>query len=378
MDKDKELYKILGVSEDASAEEIRKAYKQKAMTYHPDKTQGDQEKEEHFKKVTNAFSILSDPKKKEMYDRFGVTDENQVGSGGGMNGGFDDVFKGMFGGMSYVFNNGGGGMPFEMFGNMFGGGGEQINRIDVPITLAEVYNGTNKKIEFEIMDVCNTCKGCGATDPSHVIKCMICKGSGTIQHSLNPFMVTMLICDACSGHGTSVKNGMFCQTCKGEKTQYVKKSYEIGIPKGIPNGNEVKINNKGSWNAKAKQYGHIVFRFLYKIPPNVQLDGLDVHHRIDINVSELLCGFEREVQMYGEKQLIVSEYYFNPSKPYVITGKGLPDPRHSKRYGNYIFDFNVVYEDNSKLQKYPEVFQKILKMKAIETPTDKNVISLNK
>jgi molecular chaperone DnaJ len=392
-----DLYDILKVARNASPEEIKRSFKKLAMEYHPDKTKGDKTKEEYFKQVTDAFSVLSDPKKKDMYDKFGVVGENEMGHGG-MPPGFEDIFQNIFGGgmggsggipgmggVSFMFGGGGGGGIHDVFGNMFSGAGhhqrshESIEKIDVPITLKEVYHGTTKKVEFEILDMCQKCSGSGACDPTFVIKCMTCKGEGHVARQVNPFMMTMMKCDSCGGDGTTIKAGKECNTCRGSKTQYTRKTFELAIPKGIPNGREVKMANKGSWNPKSKQSGHILFRFVYTMPSHVTLDGADVHYKLDITLGDLLCGFEKEIELYGEPHRVVSHCYFKPTKPHIIVGMGLPD--HKKYHGNWVIDFNVVFEETSRISRYPDVFQKILKTKPVASPPTKggeNIIELNK
>ena len=382
-----DLYDILKVPRNASPEEIKKSFRKLAMEYHPDKTKGDKTKEEYFKQVTDAFSVLSDPKKKDMYDKYGVMSENEMGHGG-MPPGFEDIFQNIFGGaaggggVSFMFGGGGGpGGMQDVFGNMFGHhqrGHESFEKIDVPISLKEVYHGTTKKVEFEILDMCQKCSGSGACDPSFVIKCMTCKGEGHVARQVNPFMMTMMKCDSCGGNGTTIKAGKECNTCRGSKTQYTRKTFELAIPRGIPNGREVKMANKGSWNPQSKQSGHILFRFVYTMPSHVTLDGADVHYKLDITLGDLLCGFEKDIDIYGETHRVVSHCYFKPTKPHIIAGMGLPD--HKKHHGNWVIDFNVVFEETSRISRYPDVFQKILKVKPATGPPTKggNVIELNK
>lgn len=376
-------YEELNISKSASADEIKKAYKRKAVEYHPDKTAGDKEKEEKFKKINEAYSILSDPKKKEMYDRFGTVD-NTAGNmpedvqdifskmfSGAMGGGIPGM-GGMPGGFSFMFSgsDGGAGASLEdIFGQMFGGGhgcSVHTEKIDVPITLSEIYHGTTKKVEFELMDVCVKCNGCGASDPNSIIKCLTCKGEGKVAKQLNPFMITMAMCDSCGGTGSVIKNNKVCQGCKGGKTQYNKKSFELNIPKGIPHNYDIKMQGKGSWSPKTKQYGNIVFRFKYDIRPPYSLQGLDVHYGMTLTLDELLCGFEKTVDLYGETQKIYSEGYFNPTKPFVIHNKGIPDAKNPKNKGNFVIHFTMQYEDSNKISKYTDVLLKIYKRKTVE------------
>lgn len=384
-----ELYDTLNVKPDASQDELKKAFKKLAIENHPDKNQGCQDKAEKFKKINEAYSVLSDPEKRENYDRFGTAE-----GGGGPD--ISDIFKGMFsggvggvpggmpGGFSFMFGGdagGGGGGIEDIFGHMFhraGGGSTHVpaEQVDIPLSLAEIYHGTHKKVEFELLDMCSKCQGTGAQDPSFVHKCMICKGEGNVTVQVNPFMMTSMTCDSCGGTGSTIKNNKFCTICKGKKSQYVRKTFELNIPKGIHNGHPVRMQGKGSWHEKAKMHGDMIFRIVYNVNTPFTVKGHDVHYAMHVTLEELLCGFEKEIDLYGEKQKVVSAGYFNPSKPFVLAGKGLPVTK--KQHGNFVIDFTIVYDDNSKCAKYNDVFQKIFKRKPIESNKNTaNVITIS-
>ena len=390
---DRKLYSILGVSEKASPEDIKKAFRTLAIKHHPDKSSPEEkeENEKKFKEINEAYGVLSDPQKRKIYDETGMID----GQGGPGMGDINDIFQNMFGsgpgnGFSFVF---GGGDPFagmhgsspfdDILGQMFSGGagrrgGNTRNEIiDVKISLSDIYHGTNKKVEFEILDMCQKCEGSGAQDPSAIIKCMMCKGEGKIAQQVNPFMVSMSICSSCGGKGTTIKNNKFCTTCKGNKTQFSKRMFELAIPKGIPNQHIVKISGKGAWNEMTKQNGDILFRVIYDIKPPFSLETNNVIYLMDITIDELLCGFEKEVDMYGKPVKVFSIGYFNPTQPYCIPGKGIPGNRKYKD-GDFYIKFNVIYETNNRLVKYADIFQKVMKRKAVEVLKEENSIVLQK
>lgn len=404
MDKQK-LYNVLGISKNASPEEIKKAFRKQAIQYHPDKAAEDK-KEEYtakFKEINEAYTVLSDPDKRAFYDRTGQVND-QPGSGMPDMADLSDIFGQMFGGgggggssFSFAFggpggmhmhSGGGNGMPFDdIFGHMFGGGGggggpnkPRNEIINVKITLTEVYHGTTKKIEFEILDMCGKCQGTGASDPTSIIKCMMCKGEGRVARQINPFMVSMSVCDSCGGRGTTIKNNKICTSCKGEKTQYTKRMYELAIPKGISNQHIVKVPGKGSWNEMTKQHGDIMFRMIYDIHPPYALEGNDVIYNMDITLEELLCGFDKTIDVHGEATLILSKGYFNPVNHHCIQGKGIPGNKRT-RDGDFYIRFNIVYDNNNRMIKYADIFQKVLKRKpvdidAIDDNRKKNTIIL--
>lgn len=406
-----DLYNVLNVSRDATPDEIKKAFKRKAVELHPDKTNGDKDKEDQFKKINEAYSVLSDAKKKEMYDRFGTTDDNMMGGGpgGGIN--INDIFGGMFGGMGpggaggqggmpggfqFVFMNEGGGAPEDdIFAQMFGGPRTRAppcDTINVPVDINDIYYGKTKKVEFEHLDLCGKCNGCGAQDESSIIKCITCGGNGFVVQQMGPF-VQKHMCPSCAGGGSTIKNGKACHGCKGSKTVYSKKAFELRLPKGITNHHEVKLEGKGSYDMQAKRHKDILIRFIHDIKKPYTLDeNGGVTYDIDLNIEELLGGFEKKIKLYSEDFTITSDRYFNPNHLITVKGSGVFNMRRGKS-GDLHIKVNVNFTDSEKLQKYNDVFHKIFKKKnknneGDTSPTDsetntsantnKNVIDIQK
>lgn len=354
-----EYYDVLGVEKNASVDEIKRAYKKKAMEHHPDRNK-DPKSEEIFKKLTEAYTVLSDDQKRSHYDQFGNMDD----IGGPGNADMQDILRNMFGGM-------GGGGPFaSMFGNMFGGGRTETNVIHCEITLDEVYSGTSKKIDYEITNTCQTCNGCGAQDPKDVIKCMQCNGQGSIMQRLGPMFMTQTTCPACFGNGTSIKNNKRCGNCKGNKEASYKKSFTMEVPKGIPDNFQHKISGKGHFNKGTNSFNDLVVLFHYTgHNDNVSADEQgNVKIKVDIKLEELMCGFSKKISPYGHDFYLTSTGYFNPTNHVVFKNKGLPVFKKSDRFGDLIFSFNVVYGDNEKaaMRKYIDVFLKIFKKEQVE------------
>lgn len=365
-----DLYDVLGVSRDATPEEVKRAYHKLALKWHPDKHNGDDKKsaEDKFKKVTEAYTVLSNDEKRAHYDRFGTT-EGLDGMGGGVPD-INDILKNFFGGSMSMGDGPGGSFSF-MFGGPGGsmgmgmGGGSTGNQrpdiAEIPIVLSDVYNGNTKNIEYEILDKCHACGGCGAADPNDVIKCIRCKGEGTIMQPVGPFMMTYTICPSCQGNGSAIRNNRVCTTCKGKKTQYYRKSLDLKLPKGIPNGHQTKIEGKGSYDIKSKSYRDIILVFKYDVPKHVRLDAeCNVHVDVDITIDEVFCGFERSISLYDKPTQIVSTKYLDVYRPRIIPGMGLPLYKRNKN-GNLILHFRVAPHDETKMQKYQEVFYKMFK-----------------
>lgn len=262
----KDLYEILGVSKDASDSEIKKAYRRLALKYHPDR-QGDKtekekkEAEEKFKDVSFAYSILSDPEKRQKYDQFGITDDNaQMGTG------FDpsDIFKHFMGGFGSMFDED------SPFGSFFGGRNRQPNqpikgqsiRMQVPVSIQEFMNGIHKDIKYDIDARCNKCHGSGGDG---VEQCSHCNGTGMItevKRSGFGIIQNSHPCQYCGGTGKIIKNK--CPECHGTGFKRKEVKVSVNIPAGFDNGYQVLMKGKG-YEAKYAGYenGDLLLEFIY-------------------------------------------------------------------------------------------------------------------
>lgn len=393
-----ELYETLNLSKGASQEEIRKAFRKKAMECHPDKHAGNREKEAEFKKINQAYSVLSDGEKRKIYDQFGVIND-QAGMGGvGPGPDLHDILQGMFGGMGGMSGMGGGppggfsfvfmgdeegGIPEDVMGNFFGGGrraAKPCDIIDIPVDINEIYYGKNKKVEFELLDQCSKCQGTGAADPSYVIKCLTCQGKGSVVHQIGPFMQTSR-CHSCSGNGTTIKNNKVCQTCKGQKTVYSKRIFELKIPKGIPNHHELRMEGKGAYDEKLRKNKDILFKFHHEVhqPYEIDPDG-NVIYNYKIHIEDLIAGFEKKITIYNEEYTIQSENYINPTKSVIMPGMGTFNMKRNKDM-DLTIKLHPEFTESERLVKYNDVIRKILK-RVKEPPsgetnkTNKNIINL--
>lgn len=348
-----ELYDILGVNPKASPDEIKKAFRKKAVECHPDKHAGDKSKETEFKKLNEAYSILSDSDKRRNYDQFGTVDNSGPGPD------ISEIFKGMFGGgngFTFSFSDG---MPDIMSG-FFGNNRIPADIIEVPVDICEIYYGKSKKVEFELLDLCSKCNGTGAADPSCIIKCITCGGQGKVHHQIGPFM-QIVTCPSCMGNGQTIKNGKTCLSCKGSKTNYSKRSFELKLPKGIPNGYELKMDGKGSYDEHFKKNKDIVFKFKYDISyPYELLDDCTVQYTLSVSIEDILAGFEKRVKLYNEEHIIKADVYLNPSKRIVLGELGLPNIKRNKN-GDMILKLAIEWGENEKLVKYNDVLRKMFK-----------------
>lgn len=391
-----DLYATLNVPKNASPDDIKKAFKRLAVENHPDKHQGCKEKEERFKQINQAYSILSDPQKRSHYDTFGTVDDS------GPPPDFNDILKNMFGGMgmpggmpgmggggmpgsfSFVFMDGGGGGgmpgmpgmpgmgggPDDIFSHIFGGGvpnprqqrqanlAEKQDTVEVKVDINDIHYGNNKRVEFELLELCHACKGSGASDPSQIITCMTCKGQGEIIQQIGPFL-NKLRCPSCSGNGSAIKRP--CGLCKGNKTNYTKKAFDLKLPKGIPNNHEVRMPNRGSYNPATKQNKDMVFKFKHNVQPPYKLDDqMNVILTVPITIEDLVGGFSKPIKLYREDIVLRSDMYFNPNNPIVMKGKGVHNMQTNQPSDLHL-KFEVEFIESEKLTKYKDIFHKIFK-----------------
>lgn len=367
------LYDILGVNKTATPEEIKKAYRRKAVELHPDKAQDNKEEAEaKFKKVAEAYSILSDEDKRRQYDTLGTVGDIPPMPD------INDIFKSMFG---MHMNMGMGGMdPFGM-GGMFGGKphrGPITETIGVEISLEDVYKGCTKRVEYNIQDMCSSCKGLGVGEPKDIIKCMGCGGKGMVTQMINPIMMSTTMCGSCGGRGKMIKQGKECHTCKGSKTVRSMRVIELKLPKGVHQGFGQKVDGKASWDVESEQYNDLLVAF--NLVNNDKHIIIDDNHNLfvtmPVKLEEVICGFTRTLNLYGTPLTFKSSGFANPNKEYKFDGMGLPKFRKSVP-GDLIIKLQVDWDaiDVSRVSKYLDVFSKIFKYSlAMESETNNGTV----
>ena len=260
----RDFYEILGVSKNSDKAEIKKAYRQMALKFHPDKNPGNVEAEDQFKEAAEAYEVLSDDDKRQRYDRFGHQGVGGAGGAGGFSGGgmsMEDIFS-QFGD---VF--GGHSSPFESF---FGGGGGRTTqrravrrgsnlRIKVTLTLVEIAKGVEKKIKVNKQNKCHTCSGTGAEDASSFSSCDMCQGSGYIRKVANTIlgqMQTTSTCPKCNGEGQTITNK--CKTCFGSGIERGEEVISINIPAGVEEGMQLSVSGRGNAGERGGPAGDLL------------------------------------------------------------------------------------------------------------------------
>ncbi len=335
-----DYYEVLGVKKDATDEEIKKAYRKKAIQYHPDRQTDKSEAEkkaaeEKFKEAAEAYSVLSDPKKRQQYDQFGFNAPNM---GGGFGGGFggaseftmDDIFS-MFGD---IFGGHGFG---EGFGGGFSSRGRQGRRVykgadlrlKVRLTLEEVYSGVTKKLKVKKDVRCDHCGGSGSADGGGVETCKTCGGSGVVyrtQQSMFGMMQTQSECPACHGEGSIIKNK--CRYCNGTGVVKGEEVIEINIPAGVAEGMVVTAPGKGNAGPRGGVPGDIQIYIQEEPHPTFIRDGQDLIYNLLLDFPTATLGGTVEIPTIdGKRVKIKIEPGTQPGKTLRLRAKGLPQVR---------------------------------------------------
>ncbi|MCD8165485.1 MAG: molecular chaperone DnaJ [Bacteroides sp.] len=325
----RDYYEVLEVSKSATADEIKKAYRKKAIQYHPDKNPGDQTAEEKFKEAAEAYDVLSNPDKRARYDQFGHAGLGGAAGNGGSFGGFgggmsmDDIFS-MFGD---IFGGHGGG-----FGG-FGGGGTQQQRrfrgadlrVKVKLTLKEISEGTDKKFKLKKYVPCNHCHGSGAEGSSGAETCSTCKGSGTVirnQQTILGTMQTRTTCPTCSGEGKIIKDK--CKECMGEGVTYGEEVVEVKIPAGVAEGMQLSMSGKGNAGRHNGVPGDLLIQVEEEPHPELVRDENDLIYNLLLAFPEAALGGAVEIPTIDNKVKVKIDPGTQPGKVLRLRGKGLP------------------------------------------------------
>lgn len=329
----RDYYEVLGVSKDASADELKKAYRKMAIKYHPDKNPGDKEAEEKFKEAAEAYDVLSDPKKRQMYDQYGHSMGPQGFSGAGA-GGFGG-FGGGFTSMEDIFSHFG-----DIFGDAFAGaghyrstGGRQRKavskgadlRIKVKVTLKDIMNGVDKKLKLPRWVACAACSGTGAKDGRSLHTCNTCHGTGYITRVQQTFMGTMQsqsVCPQCNGEGKVIDEA--CPDCHGEGI--VKKEEIVGIyiPAGVEDGMTLTMRGQGNAARHGGVNGDLLIVIEEEKDPNLIRDENDLIYNLMLDFPTAALGGSVDVPLVDGKARLKIPAGTQPGKVLRLRGKGLP------------------------------------------------------
>lgn len=337
MDK-RDYYEVLGVDRNASEEELKRAYRKLAMKYHPDKNPDNKEAEAQFKEINEAYEILSDGEKRNLYNQFGHAGVNQ--NGGGYGGGFGG-FEGGFGGFEDIINEmfGGGG-----FGGFRSSGGRRNGpqkgadvRVDMELTFEEAAFGVSKEIEFYRTEDCPTCDGTGAEKDANVTTCTACNGSGEVRFSQRTLFgesVSVRACDSCGGTGKKIDKP--CHTCKGKAKIKKKKTMEVKIPGGVSTGNQLTLRGEADLGTKGGPRGDVYVVIHVKPHQLFQRDGNDVFMDMDITFTQAVLGAELTVPTLDGKVAYKIPEGTASGKTFRLKGKGIQNLNGYGRGDQYV------------------------------------------
>jgi molecular chaperone DnaJ len=352
-----DYYDLLGVDRKATDEELKKAYRKKAVQYHPDKNPGNKESEEMFKKVSEAYEALKDPDKRAAYDRYGHAAFQ--GAGGAGRGGFhdpQDIFR-------EFFNQQGGGGGGGIFDEMFGGGGRDGGRdgsdlrYDLEITLEEAARGVEKEITFRKLMSCEHCHGSGAEPGSKRVTCPTCRGSGQVRRSGGIIVFTQT-CPTCGGAGVKIEKP--CTVCRGEGRVAKNTKLNVKIPPGVETGSRLRSAGNGEAPSAGGEPGDLYIVLTVKDHELFERQGDDLFCEIPIKFTLATLGGSIEVPTLSGKASLKIPVGTQSGTTFRLREKGMPSLRGG-RHGDELIRVHVEVPSSltAEQRKLLEEFAKI-------------------
>ena len=365
----RDYYEVLGVSKEATKDEIKKAYRKQALKFHPDKNPGDKKSEENFKEAAEAYEVLSNEEKKTRYDRYG-----HAGMGGSANG-----FGGAGMTMDDIFSSFG-----DIFGDAFGGfgafgGGRRGRRVSkgsnlrvkVKLTLQEIAAGAEKKIKVNKYDTCNSCGGTGAADSSSLSNCSTCRGSGQVTRLTNTMlgqMQTTSVCPSCGGEGKTITKK--CTACYGEGIIQKEEIIKINIPAGVGKGMQMTVGGKGNAPRRGGVNGDLLVVIDEEEHAELIREGNDLIYNLFISIPDAILGTHVEVPTVDNNVKIKIEPATQPGKILRLRGKGLPEVNGYGR-GDLLVNVNVWIPKSINKEEL-RIFEKFKDSDSFTPNPDKN------
>lgn len=316
----KDYYRILGVSRNATQDEIKSAFRKLALKYHPDRNPGDKEAEAKFKEINEAYEVLSNPEKRKIYDSYGEEGLREGFAAGGFEG---------FGDIGDIFSD-----VFESFFGEFGGGsrrrktrGEDL-KYELEVSLEDAFKGTKVDFEYNRLDVCDLCGGKGAKDSSSIKRCPTCGGRGRVQYSQGFFSFTQT-CPRCHGEGKIITEP--CSKCGGRGLAEVKNKISIKIPQGVENGTVLRVRGGGDVSSDGYA-GDLYLEVKIKHHHHFEREGSDLIYNANIDVWDAILGCEIEVPLIeGGKTRLKVPPGIQHGKILRVSEKGMPITNSKKR-----------------------------------------------
>jgi molecular chaperone DnaJ len=366
----RDYYEILGVSKNATKDEIKKAYRKQALKWHPDKNPGDKSAEERFKEAAEAYEVLSNDEKKARYDRYGHA--GMSNSGGGFSGQGMTV-EDIFSSFGYIFGDAFGG--FGGFGSARQQG-RRVNkgsnlRVKVKLNLSEISAGAEKKIKVNKYAVCDTCNGSGAADSKSYSNCTTCHGSGHITRVTNTLlgqMQTSSVCPTCGGEGKIITKK--CLTCYGEGIVEKEEVIKINIPAGVAKGMQMTVGGKGNAARRGGVNGDLLVVIDEEEHEELIREGNDLIYNLFISIPDAITGTQVEVPTVDGNVKIKIEAGTQPGRILRLRGKGLPEVNGYGR-GDLLVNVNVWIPKNLSKEDL-KIIEKFKDSQAFVPNPDKN------
>lgn len=356
-------YEVLGVSQDASSEEIKKAYRKLARKLHPDVNPGPEAQDE-FKQVSHAYEILSDPQKRRVYDTTGNENGSDNGFGSGFSGqgfAFQDIFETFFGG------GGGGGGPASRMRR------GQDALITVPISLRDAVFGVNKKIEVDTAVVCPTCDGSCSRPGTSPRTCDICGGSGQVQRAVRSILgqvMTTAPCGSCQGFGTVITDP--CHECAGEGRVRNRRTLTVKVPSGVATGTRIQLGQQGEAGVGGGPSGDLYVEIKVESERNFVREGDDLHATLSVPMTAAALGTDVNLDTFdGERELSIKP---GTQAGEVITLRGL-GVTHLRGYGRGDLKVHIHVETPTKIDSEQEELLRQLASSRGEQYSDGKMVS---
>ena len=336
----RDYYEVLGVDKNADEETIKKAYRKLAKKYHPDMNPGDKNAEAKFKEASEAYAVLSDPKKRQQYDQFG----HAAFDGGAVGGGFDFKnvdFGDIFGGFG------------DIFGDFFGTGSRSSAsngpmpganvRASIRISFKEAAFGCEKELELVLKDPCPTCGGSGCKPGTSKVKCTKCGGTGrivTTQRSMFGMVQQQTVCPDCGGTGQIIPDK--CPDCHGTGYKAQKKRIVIDVPAGIDDGQSIRLRGKGDPGINGGPRGDLLVQVSVARSDEFHRNGYDVYSEVPISFAQAALGSNIVINTIDGKVEYEVKPGTQPGTRIRLRGKGIPTIRNKNVRGDHYVTLNVV------------------------------------
>jgi molecular chaperone DnaJ len=368
----RDYYEVLGLDKNSDLEEIKKAYRGLAMKYHPDRNPGDQEAEENFKEVAEAYEILKDPEKKARYDQFGHAGVSGT-AGRGFSGFADfDLSDAL---RAFMRDFGGFGAFDDFFGDSvrtrrrsaaFRGGDLQVR---IPVTMEEISEGVEKTIKLKRKDTCPVCHGIGSRDGKGVATCPSCGGSGEYrraQRSIFGQFINVSACNRCNGEGTIIKNP--CNRCSGEGRVVAERRIKVSIPPGVTSGNYITIRGEGNKGVKNGPPGDLIVLIEEKPNREFKRHGDDIIYDLAVTFSQAALGDKVDVPTLTGKARVTIPPGTQTGKILRMKGKGITHLRGQGK-GDQLIRV-IVWTPTKLSEEEKKLFAELKKIESQKPPPD--------